>query len=360
MNKKIKEKTEASDKPLPEKENKSNIPIIVEIPVNKIKHCRWGIGIRDQETYKMLKEDIKRNGMRNPIHVRPVENGFYEVYDGDHRLRNAKEEKWEKIQCIIDKDIPDKEAREICASTMITTSGLNPVQLENLIYEMWNSNQYKGKSNLASKLSLSGQWVGQLIRAKELRDKSKLSFDPSVSTHFILDVESLRNDDDKIALLKMVKERKIKPGDMKDYANKLSKVSEETRKKVLYDGVPLSSINSGTMSVPKSEKMISSKTPVRNPNFLVELYNSMRTLPDQLAFITDDDEKRKAINYIKFCAGLCLKTLYIQEKIGKDFFESVVRHELDIDKDMLHHFDGLSTKGVSFWLEGTKSEDEDS
>ena len=325
------------------------------IPIDRIKPCRWGTGIRDKEKFEQLKESIKSHGLDDKPHVFPLKNGMFEPFIGDHRILASKELGWKEIPCIVE-HINEQEAMERCVGNNTTHADYDSVRLENLVFEMWNTQKYPSKAQLGSKIRISDTWVGLLIRAKELREKSKLSLDASISTRRILDTDILQNEEDKIALLKLVKDKKIKQGDIKEYAEFLSKASDES-KKLIFEGVPLAKISEYQ---PKTIISKSKKTYIKTPTInLSEIYKVLNGLQDHIALIKDPEQKKEALNYIKFYTGLFLQILCKEGLIHNDFFESVVRKELDIDKDMLHHFTGLNTQGIDWWLKGIKNEDEE-
>jgi len=145
--------------------NQSNI---VMIPIEKIKPCRWGTGIRDKEKFERLKESIKEHGLDDTPHVLPLKDGMFEPFIGDHRIMACKEIGWKEIPCIVE-DISEQEAMERCVGNNTTHSDYDSVRIENLVFEMWNTQKYPSKAQLGSKIGLTGQWVGLLIKAKELR-----------------------------------------------------------------------------------------------------------------------------------------------------------------------------------------------
>lgn len=335
-------------------------PNIVMIPIDKIKQCRWGTGIRDKEKYEQLKESIKQRGMDDKPHVIPLKDGFFEPFIGDHRIMACREDGLKEIPCIVE-NISEQEAMERCVGNNTTHSDYDSVRLENLVNEMWNSDKYKSKAQLGDRIGLTGQRIGQLLKAKEIRDKSKVPFDERISTQCILDTSSLKDDDEKIALLKLVKENNIKPGDVKTYAETLSKVSEESRKKVLYDGQSLDSIKLINQSglVRTNPNKTTGKSLIVNKNFLPEIYKNLNLLEDYFAFIKDDVEKKEAIKYIKFYTGLFLRILTNEGVIHEDVFNDFLKNYLKIDKSLIHHFDGKNTKGADWYLEEKPSTDEE-
>jgi ParB-like chromosome segregation protein Spo0J len=335
-----------------------NLPTMISI--DKIKPSRWREGIRDEEKLSYLRQQLKTNGFfDDAIHVFPLkEKGFYEVFIGDHRLIVYREFKWKEVPCIVEA-LSEQVAMERCGANNFTRADYDSVRAENFVTLMWKTNNYKSKQQLGDKLGLTGQRVGQLLKAKEIRENSKVTFDSSISTLSIIEASVLKNPDDVIALLELVKKKKISAYSVREHAKKLLEMSDKTRKAVLDGKISLhDALGSNTKSVvPKHTT--TSKSTIQNPNFLPQLYESLNKLEDTFASIDDDQQKKEAINYVKFYTGIFLKILWKQGKISKEFFESVVSKELNIDRDMLHHFDGIRTKGMSWWLGDTSEESDE-
>lgn len=55
---------------------------------------RWG---RPDRAH--LKEEIERDGMKEPIRVRPIKHNRWELCDGNHRLIIAKALGWKQVPC---------------------------------------------------------------------------------------------------------------------------------------------------------------------------------------------------------------------------------------------------------------------
>jgi hypothetical protein len=325
---------------------------IVLIPIDKIKPCRWGTGIRDREVFERLKENIRLHGLNSPVRIFPLGNSFYEPYIGDHRVAACRDLGYKEIPCIVD-EIDENQALERCISDNLCRADYSSVELENKVTELWNSGRYQAKVVLGAAIGLSGQRCGQLLGAKVIRDKAKIPFDASISTQCINDTSPLIDINEKLALLELVRERKIKPSDVKDWAKTLAQSSEEKRRRVLYEGEPLDSISK--ISLPK--KTIASNTHVHNPNFLIELYNTLNVLEDHMALITDESKKKEAINYVKFYTGLFMKILTQAGAMHADVFNDLMKHYLKIDKSLLHDYDGKMTKALDYYLGSDPNDD---
>lgn len=81
-----------------------------QIPIEKLVECDWNykkISSDESDPYyeteehlmSALEENFKRNGQIENIIVRKLETGFYEVVNGNHRLKVAKRLKWKTLMC---------------------------------------------------------------------------------------------------------------------------------------------------------------------------------------------------------------------------------------------------------------------
>ncbi|MCX8200828.1 MAG: ParB N-terminal domain-containing protein [Candidatus Caldarchaeum sp.] len=57
--------------------------------------------VQDPDRHRILVESIRREGVKQPLLVYPVEENIYEVLDGSRRLEAAKQANIQKIPCII-------------------------------------------------------------------------------------------------------------------------------------------------------------------------------------------------------------------------------------------------------------------
>lgn len=323
---------------------------IVMIPVEKIKEFHWATGIRDQKKYDLLKQNIKEHGLNNPIIVRALEDGYFEPFIGDHRVRIVKELVWKKVPCIV-KNIDVDKALERCVSDNVCRADYSCVELENKITELWNSQRYKTRGELGNRIGLTGERVGQLLYAKEIRDKGP--FDESISTQAILDTKPLDDDKDKIALLELVIKKKFKPSDIKTKAKQLSKLDFEKRNKVLYDGVDLEDISKEVKA--KIEKKMPKETKStitvskEHIDLMPKLYDICNDIGNFIGLM-DDQKREESVEYAKVCCGLLLETIKNNNGLAERTFETFVNEALKLDVGILHNYDGTRTRTIDHWL----------
>lgn len=79
-----------------------------------------------EETLEELKASIKRSGMIEPVVVRPLAHGTYELVAGERRLRASQAIGLQEVPAIV-KTLSDKEALEISLVENVQRVDLNPV-----------------------------------------------------------------------------------------------------------------------------------------------------------------------------------------------------------------------------------------
>lgn len=133
----------------------------------------------DEEKLGELADSIKENGVLQPILVRPLENGGYQIVAGERRWRASRLAGLTEIPVLI-KELTDKQTMQIALIENIQRQDLNPLEeaaaYKNLMdtYSMTQQeiSEAVGKSRsvIANSLRLMGlsEFVKQMISRKEL------------------------------------------------------------------------------------------------------------------------------------------------------------------------------------------------
>ena len=83
----------------------------------------------DQTTLDELKQSISSKGIIQPVSVRKIENGKYQLVAGERRLRAVRELKFEKIPAYIMKVESDEDMLEMALIENVQREYLNPIEL---------------------------------------------------------------------------------------------------------------------------------------------------------------------------------------------------------------------------------------
>lgn len=111
---------------------------IYELDIEKILPSPFNpIPLYDAEKEKEMVESIKLSGVRSPVLVRPVKDGYYELVDGHNRTNCAKLAGLESIPAVI-REYSDEDARFENLDAIIQQRGLDdlkPSLKAKVIYE---------------------------------------------------------------------------------------------------------------------------------------------------------------------------------------------------------------------------------
>lgn len=125
----------------------------------------------DEEVLHELADSIEKNGIMQPITVRSVGNGRYEIIAGERRFRAAKLAKLTDVPVII-READDAQALELALIENIQRADLNPLEEAagyQRLMEEFNYTQEK----LASEVGKSRSHVANLLRLLDLPETIK-------------------------------------------------------------------------------------------------------------------------------------------------------------------------------------------
>ena len=106
----------------------------------------------DSSEMQDLKESIERNGILQPLVVHRLESGVFELIAGERRLRAAKALKWDKVPCVVRREIKSDTSRLVYALIEnIQRENLNPIE------------EAQGYMQLNRDFGLSHEEIGQRV-----------------------------------------------------------------------------------------------------------------------------------------------------------------------------------------------------
>jgi hypothetical protein len=84
------------------------------VSIEKLVPNRWNYNTQSAEVFNKLVESIRRFGYSQPVIVRSLESGRYEIINGEHRWRAAQALKWGSIEVFDLGKMDDTRAKELC------------------------------------------------------------------------------------------------------------------------------------------------------------------------------------------------------------------------------------------------------
>lgn len=133
----------------------------------------------DQESLQELAASITSQGIIQPILVRPIANGHYEIIAGERRWRAAQIAKLSEVPVLV-RDIPDEATLAVALIENIQRENLNPVEeaigLKRLMNEFELTHEEIAKSVGRSRTAVTNllRLLGLSQGAKELLEQGKI------------------------------------------------------------------------------------------------------------------------------------------------------------------------------------------
>ena len=108
----------------------------VELPLDRLVKAPWNYKEDDPEKAKTLTANIKKNGQVQNIIVRDLDNGKFEVCNGNHRLDSFRELKLRKAMTYNLGKCSLAEGKRVAIETNETNFDNNPTALAGIIKEL--------------------------------------------------------------------------------------------------------------------------------------------------------------------------------------------------------------------------------
>jgi ParB family chromosome partitioning protein len=153
-----------------------------------------------EENLQELSDSIRKNGVMQPIIVRPLPHGKYQIIAGERRWRASKMAELSTIPAII-KELTDKEALEWAIIENIQRQDLNPLEEAEGYQRLMNEFSYTQEA-MGKSLGKSRSHIANMMRLLSLPEEIKdYIYDGSLS---IGHARSLINAENNIELAKQI------------------------------------------------------------------------------------------------------------------------------------------------------------
>ncbi len=197
----------------------------------------------DQQALNELAESIKIYGVLQPIIVRKIEDGNYELIAGERRLRAAKIIQLQKIPAIIRK-YTDQQTSEIAIIENVQRQNLNAIEEAQAYKRLIEEFGYT-QEKIAKKIGLSRPQVANTIRLLKLSPRVRdLVFSGKLSAGQARPLLTLENEELQIKAAEMILSENLNAKTvevfMREFKNTV-KLSEFELKEILSDNLEISS-----------------------------------------------------------------------------------------------------------------------
>lgn len=124
-----------------------------------------------QESLEELADSIRSQGLVQPIVVRPVDGGHYEIIAGERRWRASKLAGLESVPVLI-KDVSDRNAIAMALIENIQRENLNPMEEANALHRLREEFELTHQQT-AEAVGKSRATITNLLRLRNLNDDVK-------------------------------------------------------------------------------------------------------------------------------------------------------------------------------------------
>ena len=129
------------------------------------------ITFREDEEFRELLASIEREGLLQPILVRPLGNGLYECVAGERRLRAVKKLGWKEVPAIV-KELDDRSALLIALIENLQRKDLNPIETA-LAYQSLMEKFGFTQEEVAERVGKDRATVANFLRILKLPEEVK-------------------------------------------------------------------------------------------------------------------------------------------------------------------------------------------
>lgn len=175
----------------------------VELKINEIEpNAQQPRRLFDDEALNELSENIKQYGLLQPIVVRPLANGNYQIVAGERRWRASRAAGLKTIPAII-KELDDKQTMEIALIENLQREDLNPIEAAEG-YKRLMDNFGMTQEVVSERVGKSRSAVANTLRLLELGDFKKYVESGEISAGHARAILPL-NDTDRAVAIGMIK-----------------------------------------------------------------------------------------------------------------------------------------------------------
>lgn len=201
----------------------------IEFPIEVIQPNEWNPNVMTDEEYEKLKTSIELTKGRyladNPIMVRPIDDGLYEIIDGEHRWSAAVDLGYTSICCNVREGLDEETAMELCVVLNKDRGQINYFKLSKLLTNAYEAYSHDlNQTQVGERFGYTQNSISQILPIYE-RLQKYLHVD-TFSNRDLVQLARVRNNDLRYALVNYASERKISSKTIQKLASNMNTVSK--------------------------------------------------------------------------------------------------------------------------------------
>ena len=186
----------------------------------------------DDEAITTLADSIRQHGLLQPLLVRPMENGSYQIVAGERRWRACRMVGLDEIPVLI-KELTDKETMQVALIENLQRENLNPIE-EALGYQDLIDNYTMTQEQVAKIVGKSRSVIANCLRALKLQEPiQEMLRKGEMTIGHAKALAGIEDDAVRLELAKKCKEDMITVRSLENLCAKISSEKGNTKKEKL-------------------------------------------------------------------------------------------------------------------------------
>ena len=191
----------------------------------------------DEAAMKDLKNSIKEKGILQPIAVREIKKGNYEIIAGERRYRAAKEIGLKNIPVYVLSVNSESEIMEYALIENIQRVDLDPIE-ESEAFALLKSKYGLSQNEISKKVGKSRSLIANSLRLLKLPTSIKLDIkNKKLSTGHAVSLLGLKSKTQMLAIADRIKKKKLSVRNCEEIVSKINqsistKINKVTKRKV--------------------------------------------------------------------------------------------------------------------------------
>jgi len=204
---------------------------VIQLPISQIEPNRYQPrSVFNDEKIAELAQTIEIHGMIQPIVVRKLEPGRYELIAGERRWRAVQTLRWDNVPAII-RDMNDTETASVALIENLQREELTVIE-EAVAYQKLIELQNLTQEALANRLGKSQSTIANKLRLLKLPQAVQAALmDKSITERHARALIRVKDEEVQIRLLQEIIEQELNVKQTEERVAKLDVPKEETKRK---------------------------------------------------------------------------------------------------------------------------------
>src|SRR5205807_2465933 len=201
-------------------ESQSKVAQVESLPVQLLQPNPWNRKTFDAIGLQELSDSVKSKGILEPLIVRKLDEGKYQIASGERRWRAAQLAGLKEVPCRVD-SLTDEDVQDVNLVSNIQREDISALEKAVMVKTRMAQGGLT-QSQIAKRLGKSDTWVGELLAFLSLPDKVHESVSGlAMNTNQLRAIAALPNTDYKEQIAQELQVGKIKPEDVERRAHQL-------------------------------------------------------------------------------------------------------------------------------------------